>query len=396
MSHGWSPGYRDAYEQLQATHPDHLVTAWDPALVDGGRPVDDVELRGHWPPPCSTRGPERPRGDVQLGRPVVDRRPACSTPRAPSWPPRSTGTAWPPPSTRRWPRASRPSGGQVHLIGHSFGANVVTTAALALTEPPRQVTLLDSPEIDITRIGGAKNDLRYKLPRLDPGRGPGRTFVDNYISAVGERYSTYPGLAAVVDVQTAPPGERPRREALVRHRVVHRLGRGRGPAGRLRLVAADRGRRHLGRHVLRASPTIDQPLQLDQVEGPPSPAVVGRLAVTTTPLLGRPGSTDDGLGRLGRPHRSDRTDHGQPHVLDLRRLALAHVRPAAARPSGRPRHPVRRRPRALAGRHRRRRHRCGRIVRDPLRPGPGVPRAVGHDQRSDDRPSRPTRPAGSR
>jgi pimeloyl-ACP methyl ester carboxylesterase len=97
------------------------------------------------------------------------------------------------------------NGGAVHLIGHSFGANVATTAALALSTPPRQLTLFDSPEVNLARIGGAKNDLRYKLTRLDIGRGPTQTFVDNYISLVGEPYAGYPGLGQIVDVHLMPP-----------------------------------------------------------------------------------------------------------------------------------------------------------------------------------------------
>jgi hypothetical protein len=96
-------------------------------------------------------------------------------------------------------------GGQIHLIGHSFGANVATTAALALSSPPRQLSLFDSPEVNLTRIGGAKNDLPYKLTRLDVGRQPNQTFVDNYISLVGEPYAGYPGLGQVVDVHLKPP-----------------------------------------------------------------------------------------------------------------------------------------------------------------------------------------------
>jgi pimeloyl-ACP methyl ester carboxylesterase len=101
------------------------------------------------------------------------------------------------------------SGGAVHLIGHSFGANVATTAALALATPPRQLTLFDSPEVNLARIGGAKNDLRYKLTRLDIGRGPNQTFVDNYISLVGEPYAGYPGLGQIVDVHLKPPSSDP-------------------------------------------------------------------------------------------------------------------------------------------------------------------------------------------
>ena len=60
--------------------------------------------------------------------------------------------------------------GLVDDIGHSFGANVATTAALAVDRRPRQLTPFDSPDDGLTRLGGGATDLRYKLPRLDLGR----------------------------------------------------------------------------------------------------------------------------------------------------------------------------------------------------------------------------------
>ncbi len=281
------------------------------------------------------------------------------------------------------------AGGRIHLIGHSFGANVATTAALALAERPRQLTLLDSPESELTRIGGAQNALRYKLPRLDPGRGPGRTFVDNYISAVGERYSTEPGLDAVVDVRTAPPeGDLSEKHSFAID-VVRRLGRRHRPAGRVRLVAAHRSRRRIGGHVLRAARRGRAPAAHP---GGGSAQPTGRRA---------PGRHDDAAARGGcvdRRHRGHRrrgrADHVERDVRDVRRLAVAHVRRAAPGAARRPGHPVRRRPGALAGRHRRRRHGRARVVPGPVRPGSRHPRAVGDDQRADARPRRPIRRAG--
>lgn len=96
------------------------------------------------------------------------------------------------------------AGGRVHLIGHSHGAKVATVAAIALEHPPEQLTLLDSPENVLASLPGAANHLEGYLPLLPIGRGPGRTFVDNYFSITGERYGTFPALEAVIDVQLDP------------------------------------------------------------------------------------------------------------------------------------------------------------------------------------------------
>jgi hypothetical protein len=95
-------------------------------------------------------------------------------------------------------------GGQVHLIGHSFGAKVATVAALGLDPAPAQLTLLDSPENAIPTAGGFRNHLEGYLPLLGIGRGAAATFVDSFFSEFGAPYHAFPGLGAVVDVHLLP------------------------------------------------------------------------------------------------------------------------------------------------------------------------------------------------
>lgn len=95
-------------------------------------------------------------------------------------------------------------GGQLHLIGHSHGARVVTVGATELRSPPAQLTLLDSPDTEVPELGGASNNLPPLLRRLPIGRSPGRVFVDNYFSLAGRRYGNERGLSAIVDVQLDP------------------------------------------------------------------------------------------------------------------------------------------------------------------------------------------------
>jgi hypothetical protein len=90
---------------------------------------------------------------------------------------------------------------QVHLIGHSHGCIVSTHAALSLRRRPEQLTLLDCPEDWFSRSGGAAGLLNHLLPRLQPGRAAGSTFVDAYASMFGKAYHDEPGLADVVDVR---------------------------------------------------------------------------------------------------------------------------------------------------------------------------------------------------
>ena len=90
---------------------------------------------------------------------------------------------------------------EIHLIGHSHGSAVVTAAALTLQQAPAHVTVLDCPEDWFSRAGGAAGMLGHVLPRLKPGRGLDRTFVDSYHSMFGRAYHADPGLADVVDVR---------------------------------------------------------------------------------------------------------------------------------------------------------------------------------------------------
>lgn len=95
--------------------------------------------------------------------------------------------------------------GRIHLIGHSYGARVVTLAALYMPKRPQHITLFDSPDAPVTHFTGSQTMLAGLLRKLPLGRGPGSVFVDNYVSMVGTSYHTQPGLSAVVDVLLAPP-----------------------------------------------------------------------------------------------------------------------------------------------------------------------------------------------
>lgn len=203
MTHGWAAGLLETYETAQSTSPD-LVTMWNPAMVDPKTNQPTITLFANLASAIQNADPTA----TVLMYSWVDQSATDMSALAAYAPERATEVNGHRMATAI-DQALAPSfasnGGQVHLIGHSFGANVATTAALALSVPPRQLTLFDSPEVNLARIGGAKNDLRYKLTRLDVGRGPTQTFVDNYISLVGEPYAGYPGLGQVVDVHLMPP-----------------------------------------------------------------------------------------------------------------------------------------------------------------------------------------------
>ncbi|MEZ4337702.1 MAG: hypothetical protein R3B82_13870 [Sandaracinaceae bacterium] len=93
--------------------------------------------------------------------------------------------------------------GRVHLIGHSYGARVATIAAMSLPKAPRQLTLLDVPDAPMTAITGSRSNLGELLRHLPIGTERGQTFVDNYFSMVGQRYSNE--VPGVVDVALTPP-----------------------------------------------------------------------------------------------------------------------------------------------------------------------------------------------
>ncbi len=207
LTHGWAAGLLSTYEAAQ-TGSATLVTMWDPAMVvpATGRPA--VELFAGL------------AGDLATAMPTasilmyswVDQSSTDMSALAAFAPERATevnGNRMAVAIQQALTPTFVTGGGRLHLIGHSFGANVATTAAIALSailpDAPRQLSLFDSPEVELARIGGAKNDLRYKLVKLDIGRTPGTTFVDNYVSLVGEPYNGYPGLEQVVDVRLEPP-----------------------------------------------------------------------------------------------------------------------------------------------------------------------------------------------
>lgn len=93
---------------------------------------------------------------------------------------------------------------QVHLIGFSHGSKVATVAAINMNPYPRQLTILDSPEKLLTRLGGAANGLQYYLPSLPIGRDDNSVFVDNYYSEFGDPLNGIPGLQGVIDVDLNP------------------------------------------------------------------------------------------------------------------------------------------------------------------------------------------------
>jgi len=207
MTHGWAAGLLATYEAAQATNSD-LVTMWNPAMVDPKTNQPTISLFAKLAASLQSADPT----STVLMYSWVDQSATDMSALAAYAPERATeinGHRMATAIDQVLSPSFATNGGRVHLIGHSFGANVATTAALALSTPPRQLTLFDSPEVNLARIGGAKNDLRYKLTRLDVGRGPGQTFVDNYISLVGEPYAGYPGLGQVVDVHLMPPSSDP-------------------------------------------------------------------------------------------------------------------------------------------------------------------------------------------
>ena len=203
MTHGWAAGLLSTYEAAQATSTD-LVTMWNPAMADPKTGQPSITLFANLAASLQAADPS----STILMYSWVDQSSTDTSALAAYAPERATeinGHRLATALDQSLASSFLGNGGAVHLIGHSFGANVATTAALALASPPRQLTLFDSPEVELARIGGAKNDLRYKLTRLDIGRGSNQTFVDNYISLVGEAYAGFPGLGQVVDVHLLPP-----------------------------------------------------------------------------------------------------------------------------------------------------------------------------------------------
>ena len=199
FAHGWQPGYRVQERLLATADGVTALPAWDPRLVDSaGRALiadytgllqalaglgpDHAVLWYSWLDESATEADVFQAHRSRQATQVNGRRLAMAVQLA---------------------LAHHRS--RVHLIGHSHGSAVVTHAAVSMTLPPAQVTLLDAPEDPISRLGGASDLIDMVLPRLRPGRERGTTFVDSYASVFGRPYHRRPGLSAVVDVLLGVP-----------------------------------------------------------------------------------------------------------------------------------------------------------------------------------------------
>jgi hypothetical protein len=283
MTHGWAPGLAPTIENL-TTSSSALVTMWNPQLVDSdtGQPVAAgfealakalsaadpaaTVLMYSWIDQSASGTDLFQAGIAERATEVNGHRMAAAIDLALA-------------------ADFTDNDGQLHLLGHSFGANVATTASLATSVQPRQLTLFDSPETPGTRFGGAGNDLRYKLTRLPVGRNPGEVFVDNYISEVGQPYGNLPGLSSVLDVRLRPPASD---NDAQRHQFpIGWYAQSAGaPAAQVGywwspLAGADTAT--LDASYAQADP--GQPLELDATGGPPATNQRAGLAYTAAPLV---------------------------------------------------------------------------------------------------------------
>ena len=289
MTHGWAVGWLETYEELQAKSA-QLVSYWDPGMVD----AQGAALAAGFENLAASLQKADPTSTVLMFT-WVDQSSTDLSAFAAYAPERATevnGHRMATAIDQALITGFAATGGQVHLIGHSFGANVATTAALALSSAPRQLTLFDSPEVNVARIAGAKNDLRYKLPRLNIGRASNQTFVDNYISLVGERFSVYPGLGGVVDVQLAPPtadtGGQKHEFAIGWYAASAAAADSTEGYGWSPLTGAND--QNVGTYYEQTSPTDE--LGLTQLQGPPAPSVSNEIALAAESLV-VPGQRDN-------------------------------------------------------------------------------------------------------
>jgi hypothetical protein len=100
----------------------------------------------------------------------------------------------------------RPFEPWMSALARSYGARVATEAALAMDAPPAQLTLFDAPDAAVVWVTGSQMQLAELLPSLSMGWGAGRTFVENYVSMVGQRYtSVRADVDGIVEIALAPP-----------------------------------------------------------------------------------------------------------------------------------------------------------------------------------------------
>jgi predicted esterase len=142
MTHGWAAGLLATYEAAQATSAD-LVTMWNPAMVDPKTNQAAITLFANLATSLQSADPSA----TVLMYSWVDQSSTDTSALAASAPERATevnGHRMATAIDQTLAAGFSNNGGQIHLIGHSFGANVATTAALALATPPRQLTLFES------------------------------------------------------------------------------------------------------------------------------------------------------------------------------------------------------------------------------------------------------------
>jgi hypothetical protein len=101
--------------------------------------------------------------------------------------------------------------GLLHLIGHSHGSKVATVAALTLQQRGYRVahlTILDSPEGDLTLAANGANLLGFYFERLgigNPSSGyAANAFVDNYTSCFGVGYAGDGDIGNIVETALDP------------------------------------------------------------------------------------------------------------------------------------------------------------------------------------------------
>jgi hypothetical protein len=255
ITHGWAPGYAD-WVNYEATQKDNVLKWWetvpgqpgyDPswtAMHPNQGPDSDWMFQGLT---VSTITGTTVVSAVGLAQSIVNRlNPATGAPADPnaaviaySWIDDSATPAWDflhfqipedayqseALTTLNGERlasgletilGSSASTDKIQLMGHSHGSKVVTVAALALQKAGikvNQLTILDSPEDDVTVAGNAANFNWFflnQMQNLNRSHTP-NTFVDNYISEFGVPYSGITlssggtgNLNQVVDVNLYP------------------------------------------------------------------------------------------------------------------------------------------------------------------------------------------------
>ena len=143
--------------------------------------------------------------DVQLDRPVGHRRRPLRRPRRRG----RHGDQRPPAGRRPRPGVRRGIGrANCTSSGTASGRTSRRLPRCAVDQRPRQLTLFDSPDDGLTRLGGAANDLRYKLPRLDLGRETrSRRSSTTTSPRSASATATFPGSARWSTCDCRPPDE---------------------------------------------------------------------------------------------------------------------------------------------------------------------------------------------